>query len=170
MLSTEPSLFDACSEALQQAWGSIERESAVFPWRNTDYYRNELGSEILRKFLFFSSIADPAVLPLLKRLTNSLEKEHAVYRAGLMRRCINLDPGYVTEAKVVLATTKDFSHRVYIGEGIYAEATLRYDAKKRSFLPHEVTYPDFRTEPYLMLFNEARERLRFALKARSAER
>ena len=81
---------------------------------------------------------------------------------GRLRR-INLDPGYVTEAKVVLATSKDFAHRMYIGDNIYAEVTLRYDAKEGVFAPHDVTYPDFRSEAYLQLFKKARGILRTAM-------
>ncbi len=81
-----------------------------------------------------------------------------------IRRRINLDPGYITEAKVVLASTKDFSHRVYIGENIYAEVTLRYSSKERSFTSCDHTFFDFRTEAYRLLFNTARYLLRERLK------
>jgi DMSO/TMAO reductase YedYZ molybdopterin-dependent catalytic subunit len=76
---------------------------------------------------------------------------------------INLDPGYVTEAKIVLASTKDYSHRVYLGSGIYAEVTLHYAARVKTFLSFEHTYPDFRTKESLDMFNRAREILRTTL-------
>jgi len=69
----------------------------------------------------------------------------------------------VTEAKVVLATTKDFSHRVYIGSNMYAEVTLRYSIKERQFTSCEYTYPDYRMDEYRAVFNQARELLRLAL-------
>ncbi|MGE5173567.1 MAG: DUF4416 family protein [Betaproteobacteria bacterium] len=163
MLSSEPALFDTCSEILQGDYGPLEDESGLLPWDNTDYYREEMGTGILRKFLFFKRIIDPGKLSSIKILTNILEKNYAVRDGQSYRRRVNLDPGYVTEAKVVLATTKDFAHRIYIGEGIYAEATLRYSTKERKFAPFEHTYPDYRTEAYLALFNSARENLRAAL-------
>ncbi len=163
MLSPERHLFDACTEILVQEYGPLDAESGLFPWSQTDYYRNELGSGILRKFLFFERTIDPGTLPSIKHLTNRLECTYSVQSGDKLRRRINLDPGYITEAKVVLATTKDFVHRLYIGDDIYAEVTLRYDARQRSFEPHEQTYPDYRTRDYLDLFNAARENLRVDL-------
>ncbi len=163
MLSPEPALFDACAHILKKAYGPLESESAVLPWDKTDYYRDEMGPSLLRKFLFFAQVIDPGELPLIKNYTNTLEKQYVVSDGVHALRRINLDPGYVTEAKVVLATTKDFAHRVYIGNGMYAEVTLRFDAKKRSFEPQEHTYPDYRTREYLELFNEVRKKLRTSL-------
>jgi hypothetical protein len=163
MLSPEPSLLDSCTEILKNEFGPLDHESALLPWNRTDYYRDEMGPDILRKFLFFERIIDPGRLPPIKRFTNAMENSWAVQNGPARRRRINLDPGYVTEAKVVLATTKDFAHRLYIGEDIYAEVTLRYNAKQRSFAPHEYTFPDYRTEDYLALFNRARIDLRASL-------
>jgi len=163
MLSPELSLFDACAEVLRGEYGSVDIESAVFPWDGTDYYRDEMGGAIYRKFLFLQRLLDPAALPSVKKFTNTLEDTFSLPSEGPAKRRINLDPGYVTEAKVVLATTKDFSHRLYIGCGIYAEVTLRYSAKDRQFMPHELTYPDFRREDYRTLFRQARENLRAGL-------
>jgi hypothetical protein len=156
MLSPEPGLFDECSLILQSEFGPIDSGSEYKPWDMSDYYREEMGSNIFRMFIFFERTTDPGRLSSIKRLTNELENKYAVNAAQGLRRKINLDPGYVTEAKVVLASTKDFAHRVYIGDGIYAEVTLRFSAKDRSFVPHEYTYPEFRTEPYLALFNRVR--------------
>lgn len=169
MLSSEPDLFDVCSQILQKEYGPVDAASEFMPWVNSDYYRGEMGPNLFRKFLFFERATDPGRLSLIKKFTNALENNYAVNSVGGVRRRINLDPGYVTEAKVVLASTKDFSHRVYIGDGIYAEVTLRFSARDRSFIPHEATYPDFRSESYLALFNNARENLRaFLRNTRSA--
>ncbi len=166
MLSREAALFDACAEILKKEYGPLESESALLPWNKTEYYRDEMGSEILRKFLFFEQAIDPGRLPSVKRFTNAVESTYGISYGERLKRRINLDPGYVTEAKVVLATTKDFAHRLYIGDDIYAEVTLRYDAKQRSFAPHDQTYPDYRTKEYLELFNEAREKLKSDLNKR----
>jgi hypothetical protein len=163
MLSPEPALFETCAEILKNEYGPLDHESALLPWNRTDYYHDEMGADLLRKFLFFKRTIDPGRLPSIKRFTNTLENTRAVQSGHALRRRINLDPGYVTEAKVVLATTKDFAHRLYIGDDIYAEVTLRYNAKQRSFAPHENTYPDYRTGEYLELFNKVRENLRAAL-------
>ncbi len=163
MLSPEPGLFITCAEILAHEFGPIESESDLFNWFNTDYYREEMGENILRKFLFFKQLMDPGKLPSVKHFTIDLETRFAKHEGNILRRRINIDPGYVTEAKVVLATTKDFAHRLYIGNNLYGEVTLRYSTKARSFIPHEFTYPDFRTESYLALFNGARKTLRTLL-------
>ncbi len=163
MLSSDPKLFSACTDILGNEYGPLDDESDFLPWDVTDYYREELGSNIIRKFLFFERAMDPGKLPAIKHFTNRLEKQFARTEGTTLRRRINIDPGYITEAKVVLATSKDFVHRLYIGENMYAEITLRYSAQSRSFIPHEFTYPDFRTDAYLALFNNARERLHVSL-------
>jgi hypothetical protein len=169
MLSPHLDLFQTCAARLSEVYGRIESESPAWFWDTTTYYQEELGGGILRKFIFFERIIDPGLLPSIKRFTNDLEhgfsREDAL---GGFNRSINLDPGYVTESKVVLATTKDFSHRLYIGDSIYAEVTLRYHSHERSFLPHEFTFPDFRSKAYLELFNTAREDLRRDLNAKKA--
>jgi uncharacterized protein DUF4416 len=163
MLSPDPELFSVCTELLCRTYGPVDSESGHSIWDNTDYYQDEMGANIVRKFIFFERIMDPGNLTAVKHFTVDMEKQFAVFKGGYLRRRINLDPGYVTEAKVVLATTKDFAHRLYIGDNIYGEVTLRYNAKERTFSPHEFTYPDFRTKAYLELFNSARESLRAAL-------
>jgi len=130
------------------------------PWEVTSYYHEEMGSSIFRKFIFLQELMDPGKLAGVKLLTNAIEERYSLTSQSGSRRRINIDPGYVTEAKVVLATTKDFSHRVYIGSGIYAEVTLRYSSREETFTVLDHTYFDFRTIEYRELFNRARNMLR----------
>jgi len=169
MLSPEVGLFDICTELLSAEYGPIDCQSETVRWDVTDYYREEMGSAILRNFIFFERLADPGMLSSMKLLTNSIEARFLVTRGTAVRRRINLDPGYVTEAKVVLASTKDFSHRVYLSQSIYAEVTLHYSTKEKTFLPFEHTYPDYRTKGSLDLFNKAREMLRARLYCKSPQ-
>jgi hypothetical protein len=164
MLSPDPSLFDICAEILCREYGPVDLASEVLPWDNTEYYRDEMGDRIVRKFIFLERLIDPNELSRIKTFTIGIENEFAVQKGTILQRRINLDPGYVTEAKVVLSTTKDFAHRIYIGDSIYAEVTLRYSTSVRRFVPLEHTYPDFRTDAYGTLFNRARDSLRSALK------
>lgn len=164
MLSPDPSLFDTCAEIIRVEYGPIDYQSGILPWNNTDYYHEEMGPGIVRKFIFFERLMDPIKLPEVKIFTNEVEKRFMVQAENTLLRTVNIDPGYVTEAKVVLATTKDFSHRIYIGEGIYAEVTLRYSTIGRCFTTLEHTYPDYRMDSYRTLFNKARDILRTKLK------
>lgn len=164
MLATDPALFNVCGDLLCEKYGPTDYQSEEIPWNRTDYYRDEMGEGIVRKFFFFERLMDPADLPLIKLDTNEMEKAFAVPVGDLVLRRINLDPGYVTEAKVVLATTKDFSHRIYIGQNVYAEVTLKYNIRDRRYTPCEHTYPDYRSDQYERVFSTARNLLRTALR------
>jgi len=163
MLSPEPALFNACADILCSEYGPVDYQSEIVPWTNSDFYREEMGPGILRKFIFFERLLNPGDLSSIKIEATRIEKSFALQAGNRTRRRINLDPGYVTEAKVVLATTKDYSHRLYIGKGIYAEVTLRYGNKERSFTPFDHTYLDYCSETYITMFNKARELLRNSL-------
>ena len=163
MISREPGLFTECTRLFAQEYGPVDLVSSVLPWDHSDYYREEMGTGLLRMFVFFDSLVEPELLVAVKHHAIGIEATYSEPSAAGVRRRINLDPGYLTEAKVVLSTTKDFPHRIYIGRSIYAESTLHYHKGSRSFRPVEHTYPDFRTETCLKLFNEARETLRCRL-------
>ncbi|HWR72492.1 MAG TPA: DUF4416 family protein [Nitrospirota bacterium] len=161
MISNDPGLFDAAAKPLLVEYGPADLRSEPVPWEHTEYYRDEMGTDLLRCFLFFERLVDPATLVSTKQFTNRLEEEFSTDSGGLRNRRINLDPGYITEAKVVLASAKDFAHRVYLCEGIYAEVTLQFHGT--SYHPIETTYPDFRTPQVRALFSKARKSLRAAL-------
>lgn len=161
MLSPDPLLLDTCADILGSEYGPIDYQSAATPWEFSDYYREEMGPGILRKFIFFERLVDPGILPQVKHFASRIEERSADRQGNALRRRINLDPGYITEAKVALATTKDYAHRIYIGDGIYAEVTLRYQGGR--FTPLDSTYPDYRTKESLEMFIKARELLRATL-------
>jgi hypothetical protein len=151
MFSAHGTLFDTSRHELSQAYGPVDHTSPVWPFDFTSYYADEFGEHLLRQFLTFSELIDPARLPEIKLLTNSLEQELA---SGDTRQ-VNIDPGYIDLSKLVLATTKNHQHRLYLGQGIYGEVTLRFT--RGSFRPWEWTYPDYRTEHYVGFFNEVRQ-------------
>jgi len=160
LISREPGLFTECTRLFAQEYGPVDIISDIMPWDHSNYYLEEMGQELLRMFVFFEHTADPGLLAEVKHHAIEVEASFSVPADTGARRRINLDPGYLTEAKVVLATTKDFPHRIYIGRSIYAESTLHYYKGSRSFQSVGHTYPDFRTEYCLKLFNQARKKLR----------
>lgn len=160
MLTSDRGMFSACSERLTRVYGPIDIVSEIFTWGNTDYYREEMGAGLLRQFVFFRELRDPAILPSVKHFTATMENVYSAQVGDRSNRRINLDPGYVTEAKIVLASTKDFAHRVYLGGGIYGEVTLRYCSERRQFVELDHTFPDFRSDAYRKLFLQARDVLR----------
>jgi hypothetical protein len=151
MLSNEEPLFEEVENQLSAAYGNINFESPVWLWEHTKYYSREMGEGLKRRFVFFEQHINPGEISNIKVQTNEIEKQFLSNDGG---RRINLDPGYLDSAKLVLVSTKNFSHRVYLDKGIYGEATLIYSGD--NFQPLPYTFPDYKTEAYLALFKEAR--------------
>lgn len=147
--------LDTALEMLRCDYGPVEFASPEFIFDMTDYYIPEMGENLRKQFFCFRDPIRLEMLPGIKHRTNDIEMRLARMEAGVIHRRVNLDPGYVTLAKLVLATTKDYSHRVYIGDGMYAETTLRF--VRGVFAPFETTYPDHQTPLALEFFNAARE-------------
>lgn len=152
MFTNRLELFQEALRALKKRFGPVDYESPLLPFDKTDYYEEEFGKDLKRKFYSFKRLIKAEELPRIKIFTNNLEKKFGDKRGN---RLINLDPGYLAPAKLVLATTKDYQHRIYYGKGIYGEVTLRY--KKGSFIPWEWTYPDYKTKEYIEIFNHIRK-------------
>jgi len=160
MLSMREELFALAEEKMQTPWGAIEFQSEIMPFNFTDYYTKEMGAPLLRKFVSFVPTIDPELLAEIKHQTNALEKEIARSEAGRalgVTRPINLDPGYIEPSKLVLATTKNYSHRIYIGKSMYAESTLHYHKGRWQSWPH--TYPDYGSGAYDKFFTKVRDHL-----------
>jgi len=156
LLTSKPDILTGIERELENEFGRIDLESQLMPFEFTDYYREEMGEGIKRKFVSFRDLVDPGKLPDCKRLTNELEVNFAEKSDSGLSRPINIDPGYLGMSKVVLATTKNYSHRLYLRGGIYGEVTLRY--RDGEFKPQDWTYPDYRTEEYLEFFEKVRGR------------
>ena len=142
-------------DVLREEFGALEMESPVFDFSMTDYYTKEMGKNLRKQFFCFKHPLELEMLPEIKLRTNEIELRFAQGESGNAARRVNIDPGYVTLSKLVLATTKDYSHRIYIGKGIYAETTLRFLGG--TFTPLDITYPDYQTPLAITFFNEVRE-------------
>ena len=151
LFAGDETLLAVARGALVKHFGSMDYESDVFPFDHTTYYAPEFGEGLVRQVVAFRDLVSPDSLAEIKRATNELEMTWTVDG----RRHVNLDPGYVSLGKLVLATTKNYSHRIYLGQGIYAEVTLRY--KQGAFQRWEWTYPDYAGSAYLELFARIRQ-------------
>lgn len=150
MLTKNQKLFDTAEEFFIKEFGPISYESPVISFDCTDYYKKEMGSPLKRKFISFKKNISPEKIAKIKLLTNSIEEKLSVNK----KRRINIDPGYVSDSKLILATTKDYFHRIYLNHGIYAEVTLKW--RKGGFEPFEWTYPDYRSKDYIDILNTIR--------------
>ncbi len=141
-------------------WGSIALASDLFDFDATDYYQPTMGPGIKKCFWAFERRIDPGRLAELKIQTNAWEAEYAGMEAQAEPRPLNLDPGYLTPAKLVLASTKDHAHRIYLSRGIFAEVTLFY--KDRQWQHRDWTFADYRRADYQRFFDACRQYLRAA--------
>jgi hypothetical protein len=147
--------LDKVLNELKNDLGSILMTSNTISFTHTTYYNKEMGSKLMRQWVVFDKLIIPDTLVQLKHTTNSIEKKYLNERGG---RKINIDPGILSLSNLILASTKNFSHRIYLGKGIYAEVTLIY--KNKTFTPLEWTYPDHQEEIAIELFEKAREVLK----------
>lgn len=152
LIAAEDALFERGMEALKKIFGETDFVSERLPFDFTRYYCEEMGENLRRHFVTFGPLVARDVLPDIKLATNRLEKTNSTSGG---RRRINIDPGYLCAEHVILATTKAYSHRPYLGKGIYADLTLIY--RNRSFQPLDWTYPDYRQEGTIRLFNQIRQ-------------
>ena len=144
-------------ELIDQRLGAIDFASDIWPFTHSNYYAKEMSDKLLRQFVSLTAPGDPSGIAELKLASNAAELADAEARGRDSRRAINLDPGYITPAKLILATTKDYSHRVYLAQGIYAEVTLQYH--KGHWEGFAWSYPDYAGPTYHHFFCQVRESL-----------
>jgi hypothetical protein len=140
-------------KAIEQFHSPIDLRSEVYDFTKfTTYYNHEMGEQLNKCFVSFLKLFIPENLPFVKISTNRLEEDYISNK----KRQINIDPGYITQAKLVLATTKNYSHRIYLGQGIYGDVHLQYQNK--TYQPQPWTYPDYKDINNLEFFNATRLR------------
>jgi hypothetical protein len=150
----EDALYDEVRRRLEAEWGSVDSESPPFPFDLTDYYEAEMGPGLIRRFMSFEILIAPESLPEKKIRAIQIEDLLRLERA-LPGRPVNIDPGYLSASALVMATAKDFAHRIPLGRGIYAH--LEFLFTKTGVKTLEWTYPDLRHAPAQAYFRSVRE-------------
>jgi hypothetical protein len=159
VFSAAPSAFDWVRKRAEQQWGALALESEPFPFETfTDYYEGSMGKILPKRLWAFESLISPDALPQIKCVTNDWEAEFKVLAESSVERPLNIDPGYVDLGKLILASTKDHAHRIYLSEGIFAETTLMYTQKQWKPMPW--TYPDYQSAGYQKFLSQCREYLK----------
>jgi len=151
MLYSDPAVLNHVQQTLEREFGGALLVSPSSKWDYSLHYKDELGWPLLRQFVFFKNVIDPETLADIKVKTNEIEDSFS----DNGKRQINLDPGYLTLAKIVLASTKNYAHRVYLRKGIYGEITLFY--QDGIFKPHIFTYRDYQEKSCIDMFMHARK-------------
>ncbi|NMA54573.1 MAG: DUF4416 family protein [Firmicutes bacterium] len=158
VFTADNAMFAVVESTLTDRLGPCIYQSERLPFAHTSYYEDEMGPDLTRIIFAFTKLLDPADLPSLKTWSNQLE--NAWSKNGSRR--VNIDVGYVSLAKLVLASTKDHAHRLYLGQGIYGEVTLYYAGGE--FQPWPWTYPDYASLTYRKIFGTIREQHRLKLR------
>jgi hypothetical protein len=150
LLAGDERLLAAAERALAEEIAAVTQRSADIAFDFTDYYESEMGRNLVRRWLCLAGRFHPGQLAGLKLRTNRLESR--LLDSG--RRLVNLDPGVLTRHNLVLASCKDFGHRVYLGRGVFAEVTLVYATG--AYRPVDWTYPDYRSPECLDFMGRCR--------------
>ncbi|MEE9911971.1 MAG: DUF4416 family protein [Deltaproteobacteria bacterium] len=151
-------ILNGAINRLSALYGQPDFISGQMPFDYTDYYHPEMGERLVRRFISMEELIRPEALPDVKLVTNEIEKESSVDA----HRQVNIDPGYLSQSHLILATGKGYSHRPYLRDGIYADLTLIYQGKKFCALPW--TYPDYADEQQLAMLSAIRSRYLLQLK------
>jgi hypothetical protein len=158
VFAKEAKLLNETIEILSSAYGQPDFISTVMLFDYTNYYCAEMGENLVRRFLSMEKLIRPEALPDIKLATNEIEDKSALD----LRRQVNIDPGYISKAHLILATGKAYTHRPYLRDGIYADLTLVYQGKKFCSLPW--TYPDYADEKQLIMLSKIRAKYLLQLK------
>ncbi len=153
IIASEEKFFKRAEERLVELYGPLDLTSQLFTFDFTDYYEKQMDQNLKRKFVSFSNLIFPESLGEIKIRTNALEAE-IEEDLKARRRIVNLDPGYMTASALIMATAKDFAHRIPLQHGIYAHLELLFG--KNDVRTLNWTYPDFKTEGYQIFLLDAR--------------
>lgn len=154
LIAREEIYFEEAEKQLVNLFGPVDLRSSFFIFNFTDYYIREMGPNLKRRFLSFVNLQDPSVLSQIKHQTNDLERKlRQMFKAS--RRVVNLDPGIMTPSALIMATAKNFAHRIPLQDGIYAHLELLF--RHNSIKTLDWTYPDFRQKVYYPFFLEVRK-------------
>jgi len=155
LLYSDPVACERVVAAMAQEFGAVQCDTGQFDFTSTDYYDREMGAGLKRRFVSFENPISPDRLKDIKIYTNRLEREQLLPEGG---RVVNIDPGTVGLAGLVLVSTKNFAHRIYLGDGIFGEISLLYENK--TFVPLKWTYPDYRLPDVIRFLTQVRENVK----------
>jgi len=150
LFSPEEALIDTVIKQMEEHFGPVDWVSRKLFFDRTRYYSREMAWPLHRRFVAFFKLIKPDSIVDIKLVTNRIEKEYLVDT----KRRINIDPGYISLERLILATGKNYIHRIYLAKGIYADLTLIFHGG--TFKPLAWTYPDYADERVIGMFNIVR--------------
>ncbi|MFH1614354.1 MAG: DUF4416 family protein [Planctomycetota bacterium] len=157
ILACDEQVLHEAVKVIEKQFGAIDLASQTWLFDSTGYYAEQTGPNIIKQFVSIEQLVDPGKLAPIKLKTNRLEQQLARKTGTPYPRPVNIDPGLIEPSKLILASTKNYSHRIYIAKGIYAEVTLCY--KKGCWQSLEYTYPDYAADTYHDFLTQVRTKL-----------
>ena len=139
-------------QIIQQNWGRFDAKTPEFDFSHTQYYLDEFGDHLKKQYVSFERMVSIDDIPDIKILSNEIE-ERFIHNGS---RSVNIDPGYVADAKILMATTKNLAHRTYIGKNIFADLQLIF--RRQTYEPTPWTFADMREPRMIEFFNGVREK------------
>ena len=135
-------MFQKALAIMKDRFGEVDFMTEEFSFTNefSDYYDEELGGEAKRRILSFEKLIDPEKQAQIKTFTNEVESGFTIDG----NRKVNLDPGFISHGRLLLATTKKTGFRIPLSNGIYTELTLFYARGGWQKLPW--TYRDYQSK------------------------
>ena len=155
VMVTDEELIPEVNTLFEEKFSAIEKRSHEYEFVHSTYYSREMGDKLIKYFVSFKELIDKQKLPDVKMQTMKMEEIFFYLKDGIHCRKVNIDPGYMTHSKVILATSKNYSHRVYLGKGVFAELT--YLISKHGWKTLDWTYPDYKDSKVIYLFEELRK-------------
>lgn len=156
LFTADPALFAEALRRLEDRFGPVDVLSGLLDFTNTDYYEEEFGQGLVRKVVSFEQHVCADELAEIKLFTNSIEDG---FLSLDRKRRVNIDPGLLSLERLVLASCKNFAHRIYLGSGVYGDVTLIY--MRSGWKPLEWTYPDYKDERMRRILTQMRMRYAF---------
>lgn len=157
IMINDKELIQVIEKKLSDAFSNIVQKSDIYEFNHSDYYNPEMGNKIFKYFISFEKLINKEELPEIKKTTMKIEDELSIIKNESVCRNVNIDPGYLTHSKVIVSTSKNYSHRVHLKDGVFAELT--YIISKEGWKPLEWTYPDYRTKFVIDYFTMLRAEL-----------
>jgi len=147
LMARHESIIEEVLGLLQARYGRIALKSGILPFSHTDYYQEEFGPGLIRLFVGLDELVPQDILVQAKLFAVELERRFSLSE----KRLINIDPGLLTLERLVLATGKNFTHRIYLGQGVFADLTLIFQGG--SYQPLAWTFPDYRERSSIEMWN-----------------
>lgn len=140
VLYSKKEIYDKTILLLKEKFGEIIIEGKPYDFDFTDYYSEEMGKDLLKRFVVFKKEIDKKELSQIRKVTGEIEDKFRVN----VKRQINLDPGYISDKEVVLASVKKKDFKENIGNGIFAHKIYSFENNKVKIFFH--TFPDYKVE------------------------